>query len=183
MNVRKIGIGALIVLAPLFTACEKAAEKGVKATEKISIKDGKKFLSKETVELFRERYSPIDTLKISDDMSNAVKDSLSRDTIAVKKKGGTSIRTGVNSQDKPFIVYTSNSSREAIQLTEGGGYEKSTFFDSKDETNPVTVTWNLNSNGTEGNNWVAHRKDKMTMISIGENEFIVSSGKDSLNGE
>lgn len=180
MNIRKMGIGALIVLAPLFNACEKAAEKGgVKATEKISIKNGKKFLSEETVALFRERYSSIDTFKVSDDMSKSVVDSVSKAVVAVKKDGGKSVRTGVNAEGKPFIVSSNRAGgrRNAIQFTEDGKYEKSTYFASKPYANvKATITKRLDSHGVEGNNYAFHENDKLKVINIGENQFAVSSG-------
>lgn len=180
MNIRKMGIGALVVLSPLFNACEKAAEKAVVATEKISTKNGKLFLSKKTVELFRERYSPVDTLNVGEDVSNAAKDSLAKYTLALKNHGNKDIRTGVNSQGKPFIVYTPIFPREAIQLTKGGSYEKLTFFHPETSKNSFTLTWRLNSNGEKGNNSAFHKNGKLKIVDIDGFNFYVCSGMEKL---
>lgn len=62
MNLKNTGIGALIVLAPLLNGCKKA-------TETISMKSGPKYLTEETVRFFAEKYSPVDTLMVTDKMS------------------------------------------------------------------------------------------------------------------
>lgn len=122
MNIRKIGF--IATLATVLVGCEHA-------TEKYVIKDGKKLLTKETIELFAKKYSPIDTIKTSTPMTKTQEELIveTRDLFQ-STVNDSSVKTGVNAEGKAFIVYTNYGARSAMQLDKSGTLEKSTTFEN-----------------------------------------------------
>lgn len=166
MNLKKVGMGALIVLTPLLNGCKKA-------TETISIKNGQKYLTEETVKLFAEKYAKIDTLIAPVEMSRAVADSVKLTIKEIESCGIkiSNIRTGINSKGKPFFVYSADYStgpgtcRVADQLTEDGKFERKTYFDNSSSPSRSVVIRN------SIDPMVEYVGDKIDKILIGENTF------------
>jgi len=122
MNIRKIGIGALIVLAPLFNGCKKAAGKFTHA---------KQFLTEEVASTVAKKYSPVDSVfvkgKEPNDIQRACFEGKSK-LIYINSK------IGVNKEGKTVAVYNvapDKESRIVLQIDKKGRGEKVTQFNEK----------------------------------------------------
>lgn len=122
MNIRKIGIGALIVLAPLLNGCKKAAGKAAQA---------KPFLTEEVASKVAKRYSPVDTVFVKGKEPNDIQRACFEGKSALIYKNA---KIGVNKEGKTVAVYNvapDTETRIGLQIDRKGRGEKLTKFNEK----------------------------------------------------